>query len=499
MTERSEVRTRITIDNAGKAQTDIAGVEKHLKDMAQAGKVSASALERMQAAFSPLRRNLEMINQIKGVFSAATGAAGSFVDIVRNLAGRTPDTTRALSDLDRATNSLVDQFARGLNEGNRFSNILDEITSSIHDQEGVAKSAGSAISRYLQLWLEYGPSIYRIIGNINELINGPALGTHIPTDATEFGENPDTSVSDAIKAARERERELREAQNRNLPKGGGGSSNRTPDMVFQSTDEMIDQLAGTAGAFNDILTQIGQTQESSYNDSMGRARSAQEEYNAYLNEAKNAQIYLAEKQRDIETTANDERLAHIREVAEFEEALNERRRQQVENVINQTEGYGGALNTVMGSIADVFGQASSEFREGSKEAERYKKIQGGILAGISFVNAAIEIAKAVGSGAEMNFVSMAAHIASSIAYIAAGGLALRNLGGSAQAPAGATFTPAQAKEPKTSDSAGKGATTINNFMWAQDQGRMGVEFQRAEWRAKQSGLDPALTGQGGYY
>lgn len=281
------------------------------------------------------------------------------------------------------------------------------------------------------------------------------------------------------------------------PHGGGGGRQqaREPEMVFLSAEEMIDQLAGEAGDMRDTFNSIWETQSEHISGLAELEEQRDQERRDRWNERKEQSISMYQKEIDLQ----QELFEASQRAAEKEAETTAARAAAIESAVDKVAGYGDALNTIGGAVANIFGQLSSEQKEGSKSAEKYKKIQGGILAGISFVYAAIEIAKAISDGAGFNYVGMAGHIASSVAYIAAGALALRNLGGSSQQPSGSSagsFKPAE--KPPASQATATGGTDVVIFTLGYGQGRLGRELVKASDAFPRSGLARNMAGAGAY-
>lgn len=195
--------------------------------------------------------------------------------------------------------------------------------------------------------------------------------------------------------------------------------------------------------------------------------------------------------------------AHDRELERLDalEIAEEARLERIRENIGAFNSYASAAAGLGGTLAGIFGTLASREEEGSKAAEEYAQIQGGILAAVSYVQAAIEIAAAIAAGASYQYGSMAEHIAASVAYIAAGTMALTDLGGSATRPSGSAtgsssgrYNEAHERDLEEKDRGGQ--VTI----WTLGYGSAGLgrELRRSARSYDRSGLDDQMAGSGGW-
>jgi hypothetical protein len=177
----------------------------------------------------------------------------------------------------------------------------------------------------------------------------------------------------------------------------------------------------------------------------------------------------------------------------------EQRQALAQRAIEDLQVYGGAVGQVGGAFANVFGGLADRMEDGSDAAKKYGAIQGGILAAIAYVHAAIEYAAAISDLASQNYGAGSQHLASAIAYTAAGSMALADLGGSASAPpggtGGASFVPERERVETTGEG---GGTTIVIQAWGMDSSRMAQTVDQGRRRALRSGVDMPMVPAGGY-
>jgi hypothetical protein len=196
-----------------------------------------------------------------------------------------------------------------------------------------------------------------------------------------------------------------------------------------------------------------------------------------------------------------ERTRELRErMREEEEEAERERLERIKNNIDAVGDYGSALTTVMGVFADVFDTMAEAADEDSEAQKRAAKIKGGILAAVSFVEAAIEYGRAIASFASQDYASGALHLAAGIKLTAAGVLSLRNLGGKASQGEGAgaatgSFVP-EREDTRDRDQQGEGSQIVIYTMGS-SSARLGQEMvDLAERVVPASGLEGQMAGSG---
>ena len=195
--------------------------------------------------------------------------------------------------------------------------------------------------------------------------------------------------------------------------------------------------------------------------------------------------------------AMEERIRAVEELREKEREAAEAARLASQERQQQAFQLAGTFTQLGGTIAGVYGQLAASEEAGSKEAERYGKIQGGILAAMSFVNGAIETARAIASAASYDYVAMAEHAAAAAAFFAAGAMAVRDLGGTATAApagprAGTAYAPTTAEG--STDEGGGGGMSIQIYTMGGSSARLGQEIGRANRELARSGIDAPMSG-----
>jgi hypothetical protein len=207
-----------------------------------------------------------------------------------------------------------------------------------------------------------------------------------------------------------------------------------------------------------------------------------------------------QQNKEAELEAMEARSEMMARLRDEERASREAEAENLRRKIGAMEGYAGAFMTVGSAVSDVFGQLASSEEEGSEAAKRYAKTQGSILAAMSFVNAAIEVARAVGSYPDV--IGIAAHAASAAAYIVAGGMAISQLGGDATAPATSAAAPTSSYVPEQAtkgESAGApSGAYVQILTMGGTSARLGQEMLRAERDMQRAGLDGYMSGGGGW-
>jgi hypothetical protein len=130
-----------------------------------------------------------------------------------------------------------------------------------------------------------------------------------------------------------------------------------------------------------------------------------------------------------------------------------------------------------------------------QDVEKRKRIEGGFIIAYSSVMAAVELAQSIKSFASQEYAAGAMHLIAMGAYIAAAAKAGSQLGGgSASAPAAATYTPARTEN--VSDQRAGEARIVNiNYSLGRVHAELGQQLERAQWQRARSGLsNPAERG-----
>lgn len=533
---RGTIRTELKVE----------GTESGQANFRKFKRTAESELSGVAKAFTGIQGSVRAFNQYKETFNAVSNAVRNFATRARELLSLNASTRAGFEQIDSTVTDLGRAFADAANDGGTLRNILNEVSGDLRGLRRDAENAGGALRTALNYWNETRAHDDTSRGG------GGLLGGGLIAAAATAGYNELTRQQREREAAAENAAQA-EHQRTLARLGGSGRGMLEPDpeareetaAMLREIDEGFARAAEETDWANRALEGYRRNLRAAA-DEEAREREARAsagagdaeriaEASALKLKADTLRIITEELQRQadieerdqwrrneafaIEERANQRRIQDLQRVIEMnrqiaeeqrlgadktkellaqqmevEQALIEYRKKQINEAQDKVEGYGDAILTVGGAVADVFGQLSSEQAEGSKAAERYKKIQGGILAGISFVRGAIELAAAISAGATYEWVSMAGHIASSVAYFAAGALALRNLGGSASRPTATTGFSASEKKTDAKQATGGGTTIIT--LGATD-GRLARELQRSANSAARSGLDRSM-GVGDY-
>ena len=201
---------------------------------------------------------------------------------------------------------------------------------------------------------------------------------------------------------------------------------------------------------------------------------------------------------------------------ELQTSIAEREQQRIaaiERGITAFSRYSQVAVTSGNVVADIFGKlaqahqqeamnakaGSRVAKEQAREAEKMGRVQGSILAGVSFVKAAMELGASISSFASQNYVAGAQHLASMASYTAAGILALRNLGGRASQGSVAVssaggYAKSQSSEEKNEST--QSSASIQIYTMGYSQASLGRELESARWQLQRSGVDSYMTPAG---
>lgn len=191
---------------------------------------------------------------------------------------------------------------------------------------------------------------------------------------------------------------------------------------------------------------------------------------------------------------------HHLDIMERSISLEEQRADRISETVERFQTYSQATITLGNSLAGIFGTLAAREEVGSKAAQEYAEVQGGILAAVSYVQAAIEIAAAIAAGASYQYGSVSEHIAASIAYIAAGTMALTDLGGSATRPSGAVSAGSRysAQEERDASEREEVGGQVSIYTLGYGSAGLGRELQSAARGYARSGVDRPMIGAGGW-
>lgn len=259
-----------------------------------------------------------------------------------------------------------------------------------------------------------------------------------------------------------------------LPAAPGGELEQLRIQI-----DLMEQFVAQNQELADIEAAIREAQQEDFE------RTA--ESKEHLNDLERKHIELLQRSKE---TASD----YAREMMELE-------RQRIES----THSYIDSIQTFGGAMVGILGQISQLEDQSTRKAEVLKKVKGGILSAISFVEAAQEIARSIGAFATGNIPGGVAHALSAAAHTAAGIMALTTLGGGGggapsqqSAPStAATFTPREREEVEERPDKRTG-TQIVIYTMGFHGARLGRELQNSQRELERAGLEPSMVGAGSF-
>jgi len=460
-----------------------------------------SAFDRMSSSMSRISRVVSGFGALE-IFNRAIGMARTFARVIEDLAERTPRTNEAMLRLKNSAGELATEFTRGLDSGGRFSNALGGMAENMTGTRDAARTLGAGLS-----------GLVEILGDVNRAMNAiGSLGTSelfgylggLAMAGTENVErflspgNQVGGVANVFPAFTEQEipsilgghaGDRGRGEYRYGPPRGSRSG-RTGGAAVASQEDLswLDDITGYQTAINEGLE-----------EEANLARQAAEATMAF----REREAEWIRENKDAEISAIQERSDAMERIREQEE---QRRNEEVERSrerMADMSSYANSFVSVGGTIAGVFGQLAAREEEGSEAAKRYGKVQGGIMAAMSFIQSAIEYAQGIASIAKYDYAAAAEHFAAGIAFDVAGAMAIAQLGGDAAGSSGGgnrrgtgTFVPEQS--PTKGDSGEPGGAVVQIYTMGGTSARLGQEMQRAQREMQRSGIDTAMAGAGGY-
>ena len=466
---RGDVRSRVEFEGAGDSAAGLQRIESSLKAMGKAGQESANALQRIGAAFTPIRRNAEVINQIRGVFNMATQAVVSTGRAIADLAERTPRTKTELDRLRTSTNQLLSEFTRGLDTGRRFSGMFSDMSGGMAGAADAARTLGAGISGLISGLVEMNRVIGAAqTGGLTVLLQAGvdaamsatrrverSLGEGGPSGPRNFVYDPNAGANTETLARPGQGAGDHGAGSRRwgpAPRprrsGGGGRGAGGPVDTTEFMADATERLMATQEAFR------AQAEA----DAEFMADATEQLFEAEQ-ELAQQRIDRAASVREYEQADHERRMGYIEELKEREAAeaeaqrdRDEARRDRIRKTFSDISGIASGLGTIFEQIAD------SEEERG-KKADGWRKAVGvanGILSAIKAVEAAGAMGLAI---AESNYLGAAAAAESIITYGLASGYYFSKLAGTGggagvSVPSSAgTFTPTQPQAAAPSETA----------------------------------------------
>jgi hypothetical protein len=505
---------------------------------AQRRRIAAAAAAQQQRAAAKAARDAarqqtaasaRMIQQIEGMRAAYAAMSTVFrgaYSAARSLAEYSSDIAREYGELESAATGFMRALADGVARGGGFTDFINGLTDSFRELAPAARNAGSNVSNFvgeLRDWIGYfsgGRLGNAGAGTREGMVD--ALRRRQPGYMTPVGDDYDTGWGELGEYANlpqsipgqenldyERGGVLASGQTvlpqdslgsqgvratgrggRGRAGGGGGRETREYINDAQLLIELENLAARAhAEAFDVYLDDLSGYQDAIL-ETLEIERAAAEESKSFI-----------ERESEMRERAAEEQVQRIEELAEQERAYREEELQRSRQRISDMQGYAGSFITVGGAIGDVFGQLADREEEGSEAAKRYGKIQGGIMAAMSFIQSAVEYAAGIGSIATHDYVAAAAHFAAGIAYDVAGAMAIAQLGGDATAASTGSSASAgtYVAEQPTGDNLGTpSGAYVQIITMGGTSARLGQEMLRAERDLQRAGLDPPMTGGGSW-
>ncbi len=475
-TARGDVRSAVEFEGAGQSATSIKAIEDHLKGiattsqtteqrlrgMARAGEESKNALLRIGEAFTPFRRNIEVVNQIRGVMNLFVGAARSAASVIANLAERTPRTKTELDRLKTAAGQLTDEFVRGLDTGGRFSGMFTSMAGGMGGAADAARTLGAGIS-----------GLITGLGELNRIVGAAQTGgltvlldylRDVAMRGTERVErNLNTNPSDrGVAQARNFVfNEYAGAESEDLPRPGQGRGDhgagsispggrpprpRRPRGSRGATENYQDTTEYMFSAMDALFRAQEQLAQQTTDKVTGVAEASLEAQLAAQVAAQDAWMGRLDVTLQQEQSNHEARMAMLEAEAEAHNSLQEKARQEDaarnQRLMQNLQGFAAAAEGISG----IFDTIAAAEEERGKNADGWRKAKGvakGILYQLEAVAAAAQGALDIG---ESNYGGAASAFVAAAGFEAASIMAFRDLartgggGGGARTTAG-SYTP----------------------------------------------------------
>jgi len=536
-----------------------AAARKAAQEQQAAAHAASMAAQQQKREIDQLRASWSAQHKQQGITLASVFYA---VELFRRLTGVLRQAGAALQEViqhnanltreyDRATGAageFLDALADGAEAGGHLSHALRDIQSELRGMAGEARTAGSALDLVVGAFNALRPhSIGQFIGSqwvpgfgaasqVTEIVSG---GAEDDLRARQQSEDRRRVAATNAEVARA-QRGLDAAQAR---LGDRGTGLETPS-VAALRGPAGEQLYMSEAAAYESRQRKERAERASEQASRGAEAAARDAQRAELErleaikealdkvtegyleqvEANRAMLDAswdmdrqdAQEEQELVSSAlelqrsrdEEEHQAHLRRLDDYrreKDALDKDRESELQRSkqrISDMQSYAGSFITVGGAIGDVFGQLADREEEGSEAAKRYGKIQGGIMAAISFIESAIEYASGIASIGQHDYVAAASHFAAGIAYDVAGAMAIAQLGGDAQpASTGGSASAGTyvAEQPTGDEGTGQpSGAYVQILTMGGTSARLGQEMLRAERDLQRAGLDSPMLGGGSW-
>ena len=441
-------------------------------------------------------------------------AATAFIEILAFFSPD-PEVATRLNDLSISLRRLEDE-ARGA------AGELDELAESLHNLDEAPIPPALTVSRRFR---PAGAGIGDVAAPARD---EPAVGDPGREEFIRFREEAARFEEDAERRSRRREelaggqlaRETAAAEREaeRLRREAEREARRGRGAGARAAAERMRALEQEAGAWQELKD----LQLEAIDEEIAAAERLAEVYRGIKQDEEDRLQVQRDLAQVIKTKLREEQSAEQDRQAAMELQFQQTLATQTlqEEGIKQTQesaqwiGIGGQA---LGNVTDALGQHLS-FREQEiklqlqtgkitedqakrqwEALEKERKVIGGLKAAISFVEAAQEIARAIGSYPDV--AGIVIHGLSAAAHITAGAMALSQLGGSASPPPGgkasANAATRTALSPERRQRGGEGTATAQIMLVSLSSAAMAKEMAKAERARQRIGMPAGMAGAGG--
>ncbi len=489
-----QVRIPVTIDKAEQAIRELKNVSKGIAGLGTDAKKSTYALEEIGKSFTPFRRNLEVVNQLRSAFNMAAQAVRVTASAVAALAESTPRTAAALGRVRVATSGLVSEFTHGLDTGGRFSGVLNALSGDMTGTADAARTLGDGIGNLI-VGLE---GLNRVAGILQTgglsavlgLIRASAMaGTenierYLNTNPTDRGTEASRNFAFNPNAGLSSEELTRPGAGRG---DQGSGSSRWGDTSTSSrrsgggrgASEFFSEAGASGGAAAALGTETAIAEQYAAQAEALREVFANLDAIAALEQRR---LDAASLSREVEREQADKSKEQLTQQMEIEQELAARREEWSSGFIASVGSIANAAQNLGKSVASAY-----EAMGGS--SEKAKKVEGAFVVAYSSVMAALELAESIRAFAKQDYVSGALHLVGMAAYIAAAVEAGSQLGGgAAKTPSAQTSYQAARTEGLGAPSGEQeGKTIVNQYSWGRSRGEAAEAVADIEYEGARTG------------
>lgn len=514
---RGDVRSAVTFEGTDTSAAGLQRVEERLRAIAASGDRTAKSVSSVERAFTGVRGAAMGVQQVYGTVMMVAGQYRRILGMEARLLGEIIEHDRELSaasqQLNRDMERLATSFSGGVREGGHLLDTirgLDQVANSLTDTSSAAGYAldqlfaPERLREFASNWaamMNGNPLLATVLGYALEYgaerLQSGAVGTagleRIQNEA-DFGTSPDTSARDAIRAARERERELR-GQQRRSRRGGGGGGGRNQEAEAREARREAEAMIEESERLLDEWEQQSIAEAEFMADATETLFRAQEEL-AQQRIDKVAEVHEAE------VAAHEARLAMMEAEAEAHNSLTEKAREDErarnESMMRNLDGFAQATD----GIAGIFDRIADSEEERGRKSDGWRKAQGvakGILYQLEAVAAGAQAAMDI---AESNYGGAAAAIVAAAGYEAASIMAFRDLaqssggGGGARVSAGSYVPTTPSRVSSASDRSDERPERVTVIGLGTTDADVAASIVRANYSLLRSGRAPLTPGSG---